>query len=172
MNLKQQYELLVKEYASDLYRMAVWLCKDQTLADDLVQETFTRAWKSLHSLKDPKSAKAWLITILRREHARYYERKRFETLDIDDVSIEAPLSSQPEHQALHHHIRQTLLKLDDKYRIPLLLQTFGGLSCEEIAIELNSSKSAVMTQLFRARQKLKSLLEKDQIDSGVVHELY
>ena len=49
-------------------------------------------------------------------------------------------------------------KLEPKYREPLLLQVLGGFSCEEIAHELELTSAAVMTQLFRARQKLKSLL--------------
>jgi len=68
------FEQLVSAYANDLYRYAYWLCKQPTLAEDLVQETFARAWKSIESLKDEKAAKAWLITILRRENARLYRK--------------------------------------------------------------------------------------------------
>ena len=50
-------------------------------------------------------------------------------------------------------------RLPHKYREPLLLQVLGGMSCDEIAAELDQQPGAVMTQLFRARQKLKSILQ-------------
>ena len=69
---KQRYESLVAALYQDVYRYAFWLCKNQALAEDLVQETFLRAWRSLDSLQNDKAAKAWLFTILRRENARLY----------------------------------------------------------------------------------------------------
>ncbi len=62
-----KYEALVHALHGDIYRYAYWLCRDPQVAEDLVQETFLRAWKSIDSLLDDKAAKAWLITILRRE---------------------------------------------------------------------------------------------------------
>ena len=70
-----KYEALVRAYHTDIFRYAVWLIKDRAIAEDVVQETFLRAWKSLDSLQDEAAAKAWLITILRRENARRFERE-------------------------------------------------------------------------------------------------
>lgn len=67
MDKQRKYEALVRAYHRDLFRYAYWLCKDKSIAEDLVQETCLRAWKSLDSLQDEKAAKSWLITILRRE---------------------------------------------------------------------------------------------------------
>ena len=86
-NKQKRYEVLVLALHSDIYRYAYWLVKDKAIAEDIVQETFLRAWKSLDSLKDEKAAKSWLITILRRENARRFERKQFDLVDIDDVSV-------------------------------------------------------------------------------------
>ena len=68
-------------------------------------------------------------------------------------------SAQPESAGEDGVIRAAMHRLDPKYREPLLMQVLGGFSCDEIARELNISSAAVMTQLFRARQKLKTLLE-------------
>jgi RNA polymerase sigma-70 factor (ECF subfamily) len=65
---------------------------------------------------------------------------------------------QPESAGEDAVIRAAIHRLDPKYREPLLMQVLGGFSCEEIARELNISAAAVMTQLFRARQKLKVML--------------
>ncbi|EMN7009766.1 RNA polymerase subunit sigma, partial [Vibrio vulnificus] len=54
MDRQRKYEALIRAYHRDLYRYAYWLCKDQSIAEDLVQETCLRAWKSLDSLQDEK----------------------------------------------------------------------------------------------------------------------
>ena len=158
MNTKQtRYEALVKAFHADMYRYAVWLIKDKSIAEDVVQETFLRAWKSLDSLKDEGAAKAWLITILRRENARRFERKQFDTVDIDDVAIEdnAAHSEQNIHQ---QEIRKAIASLSDEYREPLAMQIIMGFSGDEIAHQLNLNKNTVMTRLFRARNQLKEIL--------------
>ncbi|RAV23592.1 RNA polymerase subunit sigma, partial [Staphylococcus warneri] len=63
-------------------------------AEDLVQETFLRAWRSLQTLRDDKSAKAWLLTILRREFARGFER--FTPTFADDYDFDLHIGEEPE----------------------------------------------------------------------------
>lgn len=158
MNNKQtRYEALVKALHADIYRYAVWLIKDKSIAEDVVQETFLRAWKSLDSLKDEGAAKAWLITILRRENARRFERKQFDTVDIDDVSI-ADTVSHSEDNMQQREIRRAIASLSEEYREPLTLQIIMGFSGDEIAEQLNLNKNTVMTRLFRARNQLKEIL--------------
>src|ERR1700712_2025259 len=86
-NRQQQFEALVRAHSTELYRYAYWLCGQDALAQDLVQETFLRAWRSLDALRENIAAKAWLTTILRREHARLYERKAMPTTDITDLEL-------------------------------------------------------------------------------------
>ncbi len=155
---QRQFDALVRAHNGDLYRYAYWLCGDSSLAQDLAQETFLRAWRSLDTLRETDAAKAWLITILRREHARLYERKRLETTDIGELELDDRDSLSPEQLGEDSIVRAAMLQLEPKYREPLLLQVLGGFSCDEIARELGLGAAAVMTQLFRARQKLKSLL--------------
>lgn len=153
-----QFEALVRSYSTDIYRMAVWLCRDPTLADDLVQETFLRAWKAIDSLRDDKAAKRWLITILRREFARLFERKVPAFVDAEDVVLPDDRSPAPDDRAEARLLRMAIGELETKYREPLVLQVLGGFSCQEIADELGITRSAVMTQLFRARQQLRGRL--------------
>ncbi len=153
-----QFEALVREYADDLKRYSIWLCKDPTLAGDLVQETYLRAWRSFDKLRDRKAAKSWLITILRREFARTFERKVPEITDIDGLEIPDLGTDTPEENSETRLLRNAMMALDTKYREPIMLQVVVGMSCEEIAKELDLTRSAVMTQLFRAREKLKVAL--------------
>ncbi|EGR1890606.1 sigma-70 family RNA polymerase sigma factor [Vibrio vulnificus] len=164
MDRQRKYEALVRAYHRDLYRYAYWLCKDQSIAEDLVQETCLRAWKSLDSLQDEKAAKSWLITILRRENARRFERKQFDLVDIDDYGNDAKVTDDEHHQ--QEWLQTQIMKLDVEYREPLFLQVVGGFSGEEIGDILDLNKNTVMTRLFRARNQLKELLDSDQTQRG------
>jgi len=153
-----QFDALVRATSGDLYRFAYWLCRQEALAQDLVQETYLRAWRAMDELRDTAAAKPWLMTILRREHARLFERKALPTDNLDDVVIDDRDGRTPEETGDDALLRAAMQRLEPKYREPLLLQVLGGFSCDEIARELDLSPAAVMTQLFRARQKLKVAL--------------
>lgn len=168
---QRRFDALARNYADDLFRFGVWLCRDPTLANDLVQETFVRAWKALDSLQDVDAAKSWLITILRREYARTFERKVPPLSDIDDVTVADEVELSPEDRAERSLLRQAMHGLEAKYREPLVLQVVTGLSIAEIAEQLELTESAVMTRVFRAREKLKAKLQPNNGRSGNVHEL-
>lgn len=167
---QQRFAQLADAYGADLYRFAMWICGDDALAKDLVQETYIRAWRALDKLKEPGAAKTWLITILRREYARTFERKVPKFTDVDQIDVPERPGLEPDDRAEVQIIRRNILKLAPKYRDPLLLQVVMGYSCEEIARELRISKSAVMTQLFRAREQLMHRLQGDGV-TGNIHEL-
>lgn len=164
-----QFDALARSYSTDLFRYAVWLCRDPALAEDLVQETFMRAWRAIDKLREVKAAKGWLITILRREYARTFERKSLDIVEMDEYLLADEQDFSPAERTETAQLRAGMMKLDRKYREPLLMQVIGGFSCEEIADLLGVSKSAVMTQLFRARQQLKARLgeESDEVLRGV-----
>jgi RNA polymerase sigma-70 factor (ECF subfamily) len=142
----------VRAYSADLYRFAYWLCRDRHAAEDLVQEACLRAWRSWLELRDLAQAKAWLMTIVRNEHARSYSRKRNET-SLDDID-ETQLPSTPSFEE-GLETAQVVRLLPEIFREPLLLQVIGGFSCAEIAGMLGTSEGAIMTRLTRARQALR-----------------
>jgi len=146
---------LLESLRPDLLRFAQWLSRDRAIAEDIVQETLLRAWRSRESLKEAASARAWLLTIVRREHARLYERKRLELVSLDEEIDHHSLSADDDSDL--HMLRTAILKLPMEYREPLIMQVLGGFSTEEIAREMNLSATAVLTQLFRARSKLRTI---------------
>lgn len=151
-----RFETLVNTFSKDAFRYAFWLCSDRDTAENIVQETFTRAWKYLDQLSDENAAKSWLFTILKRENARRFERYQpeIEVLDPDEIAVRGDYDTSVEAFVL----RKALAKLPDTYREPLILQIIGGYSIEEIAHQLELSKGAVMTRVHRARQKLREAL--------------
>jgi RNA polymerase sigma-70 factor (ECF subfamily) len=152
---ESKFESVVRAYSTELYRYAYWLCRDRFVAEDLVQETFTRAWQARGTLRDERATKGWLYTIIRNEHARLYEKKRPEIDDAQELDeiVDAGRANVFEQV----EIREALAALPQAYREPLLLQTLGGFSCAEIGDMMDISEGAVMTRLTRARLALRKI---------------
>ncbi len=150
-------------FHQDMYRYAVWLSRDRSIAEDVVQESLLRAWKSLHALREDGAAKHWLLTIVRRENARYFERRRLETVDVDDLtpSQEALLAETPDDKL--DDMREAIYELNDDYREPLVLQVLMGYSTGEIAELMGLKQGAVLTRLHRARLKLRNAIQDEVV---------
>ena len=158
---RQRFDSLVSVFYQDMYRFAAWLSRDKAIAEDVVQEALLRAWKSLDSLRDDSAAKPWLLTIVRRENARYFERRRLETVDIDNLSAtQAALLAEAPNEEIDD-LRTAIFGLEDDYREPLVLQVLMGYSTNEIAEMMGLKQGAVLTRLHRARHKLKDSVAKE-----------
>ncbi len=150
----------MKSFYKPLYRYAYWLTRDSSIAEDVLQETFTRAWKNLHQLSDLKSAKSWLYTILSRENARRFERKQLPMTEFtEEWQFEQIADQKDDLQTLF--LRRAIINLPDNLRGPLSLQIIAGFSTDEIAEVLSLNSNTVSTRLFRARAALKTLFESD-----------
>ena len=158
---RARFQALCQSLRPDLLRFAFWLCRDRALAEDVVQESMLRAWKAQDSLLNEGAAKPWLLTIIRREYARTFERKRFSTVDVDElIAQEEPLLAAAEEHDIRD-VRAAMMKLPDEYREPLVLQVLMGYSTAEIARELGLSGPAVLTRLCRARRQLRAACGED-----------
>ena len=151
------FETTVRAYSTELFRFAYWLCHDRSLAEDLVQETFTRAWKAWENLDDPQAVKQWLFAILRREHARLHERKAPERVWVEDEAKLEALAGHTRQPLLE--VREALQHLPESHRLPLLMQVLGGFTAAEIATAMELTEDAVLARVSRARRSLRELLE-------------
>ena len=164
---KSKFESLARAYSAELYRYAYWLCRDRFTAEDLVQETFARAWQGWSALRDDRAAKGWLYTILRNEHARLHERKQ---LAIDpDQELDALMDNSGANAFDAFEMRDMLAALPETYREPLMLQVIGGFGCAEIAAMMETTEGAVMTRLTRARQALRRLIDPKPLTRAKEH---
>lgn len=154
---EDRFNRLIAVYMDDLYRYGYWLSGSHAVADDLVQETLVRAWKSMDKLNDTKAVKGWLLTILRRENARRFERKH---LPESGIPTEELAANRKEYDTSTEAfvLRQALDRLPEEYREPLLMQVIFGYSQKEIAAHLGISVAGAGTRLFRAREKMRGLL--------------
>ena len=155
---RRRFGALCESLRPDLLRFAWWLARDRGLAEDVVQEAMLRAWKSLDSLADEAKAKSWLLTIVRRELARTYEKKRPAFTDIDALvdAESAVLAASGDERV--EEMRNAIFRLEEEYREPLVMQVLLGYSTQEIADFMGMQQGAVLTRLFRARVKLRQAL--------------
>lgn len=155
---RQRFEALCLPFKADLYRFIFWLCRNRALTEDVMQETWLRAWRSIGSLGEEKAARSWLFTIARRELARTFERKQLETVDIDSAVDAGDAGLIADNRDEVEQMRAAILQLEAVYREPLVMQVLFGYTTEEIATHMELSVPAVLTRLYRARHLLRRKL--------------
>lgn len=156
----RQFEALVNAHSTELFRFAYSMCRNRHQAEDLVQETYLRAWRAKDSLRDYRAARSWLYTILRREFARLGQRTRPEVRDPVELQPVAAIDYDTSTEAFA--VRRAVDTLTTEDRESLLLQVIGGFSCSEIAELMESTPNAIMTRLSRVRRKLRDILSGDE----------
>ncbi len=154
-----------------VYNMARKLSGNSFDAEDLVQETFTIAFRKVHQLKDHDKARPWLLAILRNLYLRSREKNRPELLDVpDEESYVAVLeklvsSDSPESNVLQKHesreFQRALKELPEKYKTPLILFYSEEWSYRQISEALDLPLGTIMSRLSRGRDLLKKALLAD-----------
>ncbi len=158
----RQAQQQLAESRQRLYRMALAWTGDPALADDLAQETLTRALQKAHQVRDPERFNGWLFAVLHscwREHLR---RRRPEQLDEEEKHRlpagdpgPAQLRNSGQISAL---VRAAVADLPDGQRQVVSLVDLEGLSYAEVAGVLSVPVGTVMSRLCRARRALQSRL--------------
>ena len=166
----QIYKALVREHAGALYRFAHRLCGETELAEDLVQETYLEAWRSIGSLKDAGRGKAWLFRILRRRFARTLQSRQNDvttTENVDQIeNAAAPSRDILDLLADQELLRQAIDGLDPRFREPFLLAFGDGLTCQEVADVMEIPLGTVLSRICRARAILRARLR--QLESRIL----
>ena len=142
-----------------LRAFAVSLCGNVTRADDLVQETLTKAWAKRDTFEPGTNLQAWLFTILRNGFYSHMRKAKREAEDADDVM--ANKLSSPAAQIAHLHVqdmKQALARLPDDQREAIILVAASGYSYEEAAEICGAAVGTIKSRVSRARTRLVELL--------------
>lgn len=136
------------------------LCRNGTLADDLVQETVMKAWRSIDKFEVGTNMRAWLFTILRNTYYTSYTKSRREVADVDGV-LSGNLSVKPEHDGklAYNDFMHAFEKLPDDQREALTLVGASGFAYHEAAEMCGVATGTMKSRVNRARQKLVELLD-------------
>ena len=160
-----EIETLVRAYYPDVLRLAGSFIHDEHTADDLAQETFIAAARSLETFRGDSKVKTWLfgITInLCRAHLRKQRRRDNLLRALQAVTHLHPRAPGPEDSAVQHEtssqLRAAVEGLDEKHRIPVILFYVHDLSVPEIARTLGTTAGTIYSRLHYARKQLRHLI--------------
>ncbi|EDP71678.1 RNA polymerase sigma-70 factor [Flavobacteriales bacterium ALC-1] len=136
-------------YAEDLKRFIFSKVKDQTITDDLLQDTFIKVHTKLNTLKDETKIKSWIFSIARYTVLDYFRQRDlvYETTDEDFIFEEQKL----EHTEIDC-LRGIIKRLPKKYRDPLFLSDIKGLKQAQVSQQLQLPLSTVKSQVQRGRK--------------------
>jgi RNA polymerase sigma-70 factor (ECF subfamily) len=160
------FEQLVHLHADRLYAVVLRATGDRDEAEEVVQETFLRAWRSVRSFEGRSQFFTWLYRIGINEARRSGERRRArpQPAPLADAGSEVADERQAPHaRARVHELRraleQAIMGLPLDYRMPLVLRDVEGLSTEQAAAVMDLGEAAFKSRLHRARLAVRSAVE-------------
>ena len=178
---QEEFEAIALEHFDALYNTALRLTRDPSEAEDLVQETFLKAFRFLHRFEPGTNMKAWLFTILRNTYINAYRKAaRQQRVDFEQV---VPLYAASETTAewsdrqsveemlryvVQDDVKRALDELPEDYRMVVLLADLEDFSYKEIASIVGCPVGTVMSRLFRGRRLLRKHLADFAKKSGFI----
>jgi len=159
-------EMFVRQYETGVFRLALSIVSDPAEANEITQETFIAALRSLSSYEEKKSLKAWLYTIaLNHSRSHLRKRKTIERLKNTLNSIfrvETQKQVLPEESVIQNdkeaEIWRALNQLDEPFRIVIVLRYFHELPISEISEILSVNEGTIHSRLHTARARLRNAL--------------
>lgn len=173
------------QFAPQLYTAALRLTRNQADAEDLVQETFLKAYRGFGSFEEGSNLRAWLYRILTNNYINAYRSKQrrpeeADLADVEDLYLyrrldslqEAVASRSAEDQLLEwftdDEVKAALEELPDNFRLPVLLADVEEFSYKEIAEMLDLPIGTVMSRLHRGRKAMHKRLYEFAVSRGLV----
>jgi RNA polymerase sigma-70 factor (ECF subfamily) len=187
MSAKEQFTSDAMQYAPQLFSTALRMTRNRSDAEDLVQETYIKGWRSFHTFEEGTNLRAWLFRIMTNTYINKYNAKKRKgtEVELDDVeelflykrlgSIDqSQLSSSAEDQMLEiftdDEVKGALESLPEDFRIPVLLSDVDGFSYKEIAEMLEIPMGTVMSRLHRGRKAMQKMLYEYARERGLIVE--
>lgn len=184
-SVQAEFEALAAQHRPELYRMALQITHNPDEAEDLVQETFLRAFSRFHQFEPGTNFRAWARRILTNAHINRYrhERRGPSFIGLDDMTAQedfhlsgenAAREDQPERAIFDHlhseEVEDAVRGLPEEFRQVLVLSDIEDFSYEQISRVLSIPIGTVRSRLFRARRRLRQRLTRYALEMGFIRE--
>lgn len=184
---RETFSVDAMQYAPQLFSTALRMTRNRTDAEDLVQETFIKAWRAFDSYQQGTNLRAWLFRIMTNTYINKYNaqlRKPLET-ELDEVEElylfkrlgafdQSKINQSAEDQMLElftdEEVKNAIEELPEGFRIPLLMSDVEGFSYKEIAEIIDVPIGTVMSRLHRGRKAMQKMLYDYAKERGLVDE--
>lgn len=162
-----EFERQALEHIDALYNLAVYLTRKPVEAEDLVQETYLRAFRFSHRFEPGTHLKAWLFQILRNLFLTFYRHREREPLVADPNSPDGgdiPMfhnepARDPGSMESQIDLERAMVQLPEEFRTVVILAEVEGLQLEDVAQVMNCPVGTVKSRLFRAKERLRVSLK-------------
>ena len=156
------FDLIYQTYFKDVFLYMCSLSADEHIAEEITQEAFTKALKSLDSFDGTKDIRAWLFTIAKNTYNTYCKRQKiFKDIEPHE-ELPAPqpdLTERLADEETAFRIHQYLHEMKEPYKEVFSLRVFGELSFEKIALLFGKSPSWARVVFYRAKMQIKEYME-------------
>lgn len=156
------FEKVFQEHNLLVFRYLVKLCGDVSLAEELTQETFFRAYMNLSSLRDEKKVSAWLCQIAKNTYFAWFNEQKKNRPMTQEIAIDSTpdIAELFEEKELAGKAFSCLHALEEPYKEVFMLAVFGGLPLKAVSAMFGKSESWARVTYYRAKQKIMEGLER------------
>ena len=182
--LKAEFEQAALDHLFHLYTAAFYLAKHEVEAEDLVQETYLRAFRFFHRFEPGTNCRAWLLSILRNLFINHYRRKKREPEMVDWDRIDQAYGFMVEYgqntednpeslffsQLMDHEVQQALKELPEEFRLAIVLVDIEDLTYDEAGKVMGCPIGTIRSRVSRGRRILQVSLRDYAVQSGWLKE--
>ena len=150
------FEKVFQEYKGFIYKYLLKLCRDESLAEELTQETFFRAYMNMSTLRDESKISVWLCQIAKNTYFAWYNAQKNHVNLEESMGIKGSVDIEQQFvdKELSEKTLACLHKLDEPYKEVFMLTVLGQVSLKDISRIFGKSESWARVTFYRAKQKL------------------
>ncbi|RDW15885.1 RNA polymerase sigma factor [Oceanobacillus chungangensis] len=157
-----EFEDIYKRYFRDVYSFVLMLSRNEKIAEEITQETFFKALKSIDKFKGNCKLNVWLCQIAKNTYFTYLDKqKRYDTNDIPEQTIENSVENMLMKKEENFRLHQVVHRLEEPYKEVFTLRVFGELSFKQISELFEKTESWARVTFHRAKGKIQDLLKEE-----------
>ncbi|HMA68449.1 MAG TPA: RNA polymerase sigma factor [Candidatus Mcinerneyibacterium sp.] len=162
------FEVIFERYRTFVRKLAYSFSREENIIEEIVQNSFLKVYKKIDQFKENSKFTSWLYVIVKNEGRMYLrekeKRKKFKNIenpmDKFEKADKKTMDEKVELKELKRKVKMAIDELPDHYQNILEKVAFEGKKYKEVASELNLTISQVKSRLYRARKKLKKMIDK------------